>query len=181
MSGQSAGGRAAPSRTRGLGSRRLRLAGFHKWDVPPWERTKLWPHVARWWKCDCWMFYVLCFLALFAFTAMCQRPVCILLQSRVIAVLDWELSTFGHPLTDLAYLSLFYFWPRTLPMPNGGFHIQENTGTEEQLPKLLFILILFITVGVERPKFLAVLWAFCALKLSLIHLAGFLNPTFHFS
>lgn len=181
MSGQSAGGRAAPSRTRGLGSRRLRRAGFHKWDVPPWERTKLWPHVARWWKCDCWMFYVLCLLALFAFTAMRQRPVCILLQSRVIAVLDWELSTFGHPLTDLAYLSLFYFWPRTLPMPNGGFHIQENTGTKEQLPKLLFILILFITVGVERPKFLAVLWAFCALKLSLIHLAGFLNPTFHFS
>ncbi|XP_057622328.1 acyl-CoA dehydrogenase family member 11 [Chionomys nivalis] len=49
-------------------------------------------------------------------------------ESRVIAVLDWELSTFGHPLTDLAYLSLYYFWPRTLPMPNGGFHIQENTG-----------------------------------------------------
>lgn len=96
------------------------------------------------------MFYVLCLLTLFAFLAMCQRPVCILLQSRVIAVLDWELSTFGHPLTDLAHLSLFYFWPRTLPMPNGGFHIQENTGTEEQLPKLLFILILFITVGVER-------------------------------
>ncbi|XP_075820931.1 acyl-CoA dehydrogenase family member 11 [Microtus pennsylvanicus] len=49
-------------------------------------------------------------------------------ESRVIAVLDWELSTFGHPLTDLAHLSLFYFWPRTLPMPTGGFHIQENTG-----------------------------------------------------
>lgn len=49
-------------------------------------------------------------------------------ESRVIAVLDWELSTFGHPLTDLAHLSMFYFWPRTLPMPNGGLHIQENTG-----------------------------------------------------
>lgn len=42
-------------------------------------------------------------------------------------------------------------------MLNGGFPIQENTGTEEQLPTLLFILILFIAVGVERHKFLAVL------------------------
>ncbi|GAB1294600.1 Acyl-CoA dehydrogenase family member 11 [Apodemus speciosus] len=49
-------------------------------------------------------------------------------ECRVIAVLDWELSTFGHPLSDLAHLSLFYFWPRTLPMINGGSYIQENTG-----------------------------------------------------
>uniref|UniRef100_A0A8C4PI09 Acyl-CoA dehydrogenase family member 11 n=1 Tax=Equus asinus asinus TaxID=83772 RepID=A0A8C4PI09_EQUAS len=28
-------------------------------------------------------------------------------ESRVIAVLDWELSTIGHPLTDLAYLTMF--------------------------------------------------------------------------
>uniref|UniRef100_A0A8C0WVB6 Acyl-CoA dehydrogenase family member 11 n=1 Tax=Castor canadensis TaxID=51338 RepID=A0A8C0WVB6_CASCN len=49
-------------------------------------------------------------------------------ESRVIAVLDWELSTIGHPLSDLAHLSLFYFWPRTLPMINQGSHIQENIG-----------------------------------------------------
>lgn len=49
-------------------------------------------------------------------------------ECRVIAVLDWELSTFGHPLSDLAHLSLFYFWPRTLPMINRGSHIRENTG-----------------------------------------------------
>lgn len=49
-------------------------------------------------------------------------------ECRVLAVLDWELSTFGHPLSDLAHLSLFYFWPRTLPMINRGSHIQENTG-----------------------------------------------------
>lgn len=180
MSGRSVGGLAALRRARGLGSGQLRLVGFHKCDVPLWKRTKLWPHVARWWNCDCWVFYVLCLLPLFAFLAMCQRPVCILLQSRVIAVLDWELSTFGHPLTDLAHLSLFYFWPRTLPMLNGGSPLQENTGTEEQLPTLLFISILFITVGVERHKFLEVLWGFWALKLSLIHLADFLNLTFHF-
>ncbi|XP_015423556.1 PREDICTED: acyl-CoA dehydrogenase family member 11 [Myotis davidii] len=48
-------------------------------------------------------------------------------QSRVIAVLDWELSTIGHPLSDLAHLSLFYVWPRTLPILNQGY-FQENIG-----------------------------------------------------
>lgn len=28
-------------------------------------------------------------------------------QPRVIAVLDWELSTLGHPLADLAYVAMF--------------------------------------------------------------------------
>lgn len=32
-------------------------------------------------------------------------------KARVLAVLDWELSTTGHPLADLAYATLFYFWP----------------------------------------------------------------------
>ncbi|XP_058513220.1 acyl-CoA dehydrogenase family member 11 [Ochotona princeps] len=49
-------------------------------------------------------------------------------ESRVLAVLDWELSTVGHPLSDLAHLSLFYFWPRTVPMINQAFHIQEGRG-----------------------------------------------------
>ncbi|XP_004625272.2 acyl-CoA dehydrogenase family member 11 [Octodon degus] len=49
-------------------------------------------------------------------------------EARVIAVLDWELSTIGHPLSDLAHLSLFYFWPKTLPMINGGSPIQGIIG-----------------------------------------------------
>ena len=32
-------------------------------------------------------------------------------SSDVIAVLDWELSTLGHPLSDLAYNCLPYHWP----------------------------------------------------------------------
>ncbi|XP_054240945.1 acyl-CoA dehydrogenase family member 11 [Indicator indicator] len=32
-------------------------------------------------------------------------------EARVLAVLDWELSTTGHPLADLAYATLFHFWP----------------------------------------------------------------------
>ncbi|KAL7976787.1 hypothetical protein Chor_008736 [Crotalus horridus] len=34
--------------------------------------------------------------------------------ARVMAVLDWELSTLGHPLADLAYTLAFCFWPRAL-------------------------------------------------------------------
>ncbi|KAM9187546.1 acyl-CoA dehydrogenase family member 11 [Dugong dugon] len=49
-------------------------------------------------------------------------------ESRVIAVLDWELSTVGHPLSDLAYLCLFYFWPRTVPVINHSSYFQENIG-----------------------------------------------------
>ncbi|XP_049622460.1 acyl-CoA dehydrogenase family member 11 [Suncus etruscus] len=49
-------------------------------------------------------------------------------ESRVIAVLDWELSTLGHPLSDLAHLSIFYFWPRTVPLLNQSSHLQENIG-----------------------------------------------------
>uniref|UniRef100_T1E7F0 Acyl-CoA dehydrogenase family member 11 n=1 Tax=Crotalus horridus TaxID=35024 RepID=T1E7F0_CROHD len=35
-------------------------------------------------------------------------------EARVMAVLDWELSTLGHPLADLAYTLAFCFWPRAL-------------------------------------------------------------------
>ena len=33
---------------------------------------------------------------------------------RVAAVIDWELSTLGHPLSDLTYLLLMYKFPQTL-------------------------------------------------------------------
>ncbi|XP_077125170.1 acyl-CoA dehydrogenase family member 11 [Ranitomeya variabilis] len=35
-------------------------------------------------------------------------------EARVIAVLDWELSTIGHATSDLAYFTSLYFWPRGL-------------------------------------------------------------------
>ncbi|XP_068092380.1 acyl-CoA dehydrogenase family member 11 [Hyperolius riggenbachi] len=37
-------------------------------------------------------------------------------EARVIAVLDWELSTIGHPMSDLAYFFSPYFWPREVKL-----------------------------------------------------------------
>uniref|UniRef100_K7FUX8 Acyl-CoA dehydrogenase family member 11 n=1 Tax=Pelodiscus sinensis TaxID=13735 RepID=K7FUX8_PELSI len=41
-------------------------------------------------------------------------------EARVIAVLDWELSTTGHPLADLAYTAAFYFWPNKIKQLGQG-------------------------------------------------------------
>ncbi len=40
-------------------------------------------------------------------------------EPRVIAVLDWELSTLGHPLSDLAYNCMLYHLPADLPTVRG--------------------------------------------------------------
>ncbi len=38
-------------------------------------------------------------------------------RSNIIAVLDWELATLGHPLSDLAYAALPFHTPQGGPMP----------------------------------------------------------------
>lgn len=40
-------------------------------------------------------------------------------ESRVVAVLDWELCTLGHPLTDLAYFCISYHLPPDNPGMRG--------------------------------------------------------------
>lgn len=40
-------------------------------------------------------------------------------EPRVAAVLDWELSTLGHPLSDLAYNCMLYHLPADLPTVRG--------------------------------------------------------------
>ena len=42
-------------------------------------------------------------------------------EPKVNAVLDWELSTLGHPATDLALVTLPYDTPSSLPKALGGF------------------------------------------------------------
>uniref|UniRef100_A0A8C3U8T4 Acyl-CoA dehydrogenase family member 11 n=1 Tax=Catharus ustulatus TaxID=91951 RepID=A0A8C3U8T4_CATUS len=51
-------------------------------------------------------------------------------EARVLAVLDWELSTTGHPLADLAYATQFYFWPTSI-MDLGQGSILETPSFEE--------------------------------------------------
>lgn len=36
-------------------------------------------------------------------------------EAKIVAVLDWELATIGHPLGDLAYLCLYYHIPAAIP------------------------------------------------------------------
>uniref|UniRef100_A0A5F9DKN5 Acyl-CoA dehydrogenase family member 11 n=1 Tax=Oryctolagus cuniculus TaxID=9986 RepID=A0A5F9DKN5_RABIT len=86
-------------------------------------------------------------------------------ESRVIAVLDWELSTIGHPLSDLAHLSLFYFWPRRVPRINQSSHIQEGIGIPS-LDELISIYCHYLGISTALPN-----WNFF-LALSYFKMAG---------
>lgn len=50
-------------------------------------------------------------------------------ENRVIAILDWELCTIGHPLADLGNLLSPYAWPESMLGKGVGF-----LGTSEPLP-----------------------------------------------
>ena len=52
-------------------------------------------------------------------------------ESRVVAVLDWELSTLGHPLADLAYSAMGY-------VMDSAYHegLKEAAGGPSGIPSL---------------------------------------------
>ncbi|CAG8727044.1 17237_t:CDS:2, partial [Racocetra persica] len=75
-------------------------------------------------------------------------------ESRVIGILDWELSTIGHPLSDLANLSMNFFTKdlpgspitglrdvKNLPIPSANELIQaycEKSGRQYPIPNFEF-------------------------------------------
>lgn len=46
------------------------------------------------------------------------------IEPRIIAVLDWELSTLGHPLADFAYHAMMYRLPQTIVAGLGGLDLR---------------------------------------------------------
>lgn len=54
------------------------------------------------------------------------------IESRIVAVLDWELSTLGHPLSDFAYHCLMYRMPAEMAAGLGGADLEALGLPNEQ-------------------------------------------------
>jgi len=57
-------------------------------------------------------------------------------QARVIAVVDWELSTLGHPLADLGYLCMALRLPRNPALPGLGGLNRDALGLPDEATML---------------------------------------------
>ncbi|XP_036615837.1 acyl-CoA dehydrogenase family member 11 [Trichosurus vulpecula] len=89
-------------------------------------------------------------------------------EARVIAVLDWELSTVGHPLSDLAYLCSFSFCPKVLPVLKQSSSLQHTEGIPPA-EELALIYCRYRGISTTLPN-----WNFF-LALSCFKLAGIMQ------
>jgi len=60
-------------------------------------------------------------------------------ENRILAVLDWELSTLGHPLSDFSHLCLAWRAPRGVEGGLPGLDLKANNiPTEEEVVEAYF-------------------------------------------
>ncbi|TVU37259.1 hypothetical protein EJB05_10565, partial [Eragrostis curvula] len=70
-------------------------------------------------------------------------------EDRVIGVLDWELSTLGNQMCDVAYSCLAYFVDAT-PVENSSYRGFEQTGIPDGIPQLEEYLAVYCSLS-GRP------------------------------
>lgn len=87
-------------------------------------------------------------------------------ENRVIAILDWELCTIGHPLADLCNLLSPYYWPEDVFGVNTGFK-DSKAPLPEGLPSVDENLAYYASIAGWDPR---PDWAF-----------GIVNAHFRFS
>ncbi len=84
-------------------------------------------------------------------------------EPRVIGVLDWELSTLGHPLADFAYAAIPYFVP---PSAMGG--IKGLDLAQEKLPSLAEFIQIYRASSQQGDMILPFHFAFALFRLAMI-------------
>lgn len=88
-------------------------------------------------------------------------------EPMIVAVLDWELSTIGHPLADLGYTCLIYQLPADLGAGASGVAGQDLTGTG--IPdQRAFVATYCRHAGREVPESLDVFVVFSMFRLASI-------------